>query len=149
MVLDVWEPEPELSIELLERVDIGTAHIAGYTLEGKARGTTQVFEAWSRFIGQPQQVALSSLLPTPELAEITLTVPLDEHQLKRLVHLVYDVRRDDALLRQVAHVPGEFDRLRKFYQERREWSSLHVVCADRESADRLNRLGFTASVNDH
>ncbi|MCO7253340.1 4-phosphoerythronate dehydrogenase PdxB [Dickeya oryzae] len=148
VVLDVWEPEPELSLELLERVDIGTAHIAGYTLEGKARGTTQVFEAWSRFIGQPQQVALSSLLPTPELAEVTLTVPLDEYQLKRLVHLVYDVRRDDALLRQVAQIPGEFDRLRKCYQERREWSSLHVICADRESAEQLNRLGFTASVNE-
>ncbi|MGM3175271.1 4-phosphoerythronate dehydrogenase PdxB [Dickeya lacustris] len=147
VVLDVWEPEPALSVELLARVDIGTAHIAGYTLEGKARGTTQVFEAWSQFIGQPQQVALSSLLPEPEIATVRLTVPLDEHQLKRLVHLVYDVRRDDALLRQVAHLPGEFDRLRKNYQERREWSSLHVVCADAISAERLNRLGFLASVH--
>lgn len=147
VVLDVWEPEPALSVELLARVDIGTAHIAGYTLEGKARGTTQVFEAWSQFIGQPQQVALSSLLPEPEIATVRLTVPLDEHQLKRLVHLVYDVRRDDALLRQVAHLPGEFDRLRKHYQERREWSSLHVVCADAISAERLNRLGFLASVH--
>ena len=38
VVLDVWEPEPDLNVELLKRVDIGTAHIAGYTLEGKARG---------------------------------------------------------------------------------------------------------------
>ena len=51
VVLDVWEPEPDLNTELLKRVDIGTAHIAGYTLEGKARGTTQVFEAYSAFIG--------------------------------------------------------------------------------------------------
>ncbi|SLM62316.1 MULTISPECIES: 4-phosphoerythronate dehydrogenase PdxB [Dickeya] len=148
VVLDVWEPEPELSVELLARVDIGTAHIAGYTLEGKARGTTQVFEAWSQFIGQPQQVALSSLLPAPEIATVCLTAALDEHQLKRLVHLVYDVRRDDALLRQVAHLPGEFDRLRKCYQERREWSSLHVVCADAVSAERLTQLGFLASVSE-
>ncbi len=49
VVLDVWEPEPDLNVELLKRVDIGTAHIAGYTLEGKARGTTQVFEAYSAF----------------------------------------------------------------------------------------------------
>ena len=34
VVLDVWEPEPDLNVELLKRVDIGTAHIAGYTLEG-------------------------------------------------------------------------------------------------------------------
>ncbi len=44
VVLDVWEPEPDLNVELLKRVDIGTAHIAGYTLEGKARGTTQVLK---------------------------------------------------------------------------------------------------------
>ncbi|GKW23798.1 erythronate-4-phosphate dehydrogenase [Pectobacterium carotovorum subsp. carotovorum] len=146
VILDVWEPEPALSTDLLARVDIGTAHIAGYTLEGKARGTTQVFEAWSEFIGTPQQVALSSLLPEPDYAEVTLTAPVDEALLKRLVHLVYDVRRDDALLRHVAHQEGEFDRLRKHYQERREWSSLHVICADADSADCLNSLGFTASV---
>lgn len=35
VVLDVWEPEPNLDTELLEWVDIGTPHIAGYTLEGK------------------------------------------------------------------------------------------------------------------
>ncbi|MEE3662738.1 4-phosphoerythronate dehydrogenase PdxB [Brenneria sp. g21c3] len=146
VILDVWEPEPALSTDLLALVDIGTSHIAGYTLEGKARGTTQVFEAWSRFIGNPKQVALSSLLPKPEVAEVMLASPLDEALLKRLAHLVYDVRRDDALLRHAVHQEGGFDRLRKTYQERREWSSLHVVCADSGSADCLNKLGFNASV---
>jgi erythronate-4-phosphate dehydrogenase len=70
VVLDVWEPEPDLNVEL-KRVDIGTAHIAGYTLEGKARGTTQVFEAYSAFIGHPQQVALDTCCG-PEFGRITL-----------------------------------------------------------------------------
>ena len=144
VVLDVWEPEPELSLDLLEKVDIATAHIAGYTLEGKARGTTQVFEAWSAFIGQPQQVALETLLPAPEFGEISLHGALDQPTLKRLVHLVYDVRRDDADLRKVAATPGEFDRLRKTYQERREWSSLRVLCDDAAAADMLTQLGFRA-----
>ncbi|WP_426817804.1 4-phosphoerythronate dehydrogenase PdxB [Winslowiella sp. 2C04] len=144
VVLDVWEPEPELSLPLLDKVDIGTAHIAGYTLEGKARGTTQVFEAWTQFIGQAQQVALDTLLPAPEFGRITLHGPLDQPTLKRLVHLVYDVRRDDAPLRHVAAIAGEFDRLRKNYQERREWSSLHVQCDNAEAAELLNKLGFNA-----
>ena len=144
VVLDVWEPEPELSLDLLEKVDIATAHIAGYTLEGKARGTTQVFEAWSAFIGQPQQVALETLLPAPEFGEISLHGALDQPTLKRLVHLVYDVRRDDADLRKVAATPGEFDRLRKTYQERREWSSLRVLCDDAAAAGMLTQLGFRA-----
>ncbi|WP_350260940.1 4-phosphoerythronate dehydrogenase PdxB [Pantoea sp. BJ2] len=146
VVLDVWEPEPDLSLDLLDKVDIATAHIAGYTLEGKARGTTQVFEAWCDFIGQPQQVALESLLPAPEFGSVTLRGKLDQPTLKRLVHLVYDVRRDDAPLRKVAAKSGEFDRLRKQYQERREWSSLQVHCDDAETAAMLNQLGFRASL---
>jgi erythronate-4-phosphate dehydrogenase len=144
VVLDVWEPEPDLNTELLARVDIGTAHIAGYTLEGKARGTTQVFEAYSEFIGQRHQVSLDTLLPAPEFGRITLHGPLDQATLKRLVHLVYDVRRDDAPLRHVAGKAGEFDKLRKNYQERREWSSLSVQCDDIQSAEMLKKLGFNA-----
>lgn len=144
VVLDVWEPEPELSLPLLEKVDIATAHIAGYTLEGKARGTTQVYEAWTTFLGKPEHIALDTLLPTPEFASVTLHGKLDQSTLKRLVHLVYDVRRDDALLRKVAAVAGEFDRLRKHYQERREWSSLHVICDSEQTATLLAELGFKA-----
>ena len=144
VVLDVWEPEPDLNLALLDKVDLGTSHIAGYTLEGKARGTTQVFEAYSQFIGQPQEVALSSLLPAPEFGRISLHGPLDQPTLKRLVHLVYDVRRDDAPLRKVAGIPGEFDKLRKNYLERREWSSLTVECDDAEAAELLQKLGFNA-----
>lgn len=145
VVLDVWEPEPELSLPLLAKVDIGTAHIAGYTLEGKARGTTQVFEAWSAFIGQPQQVALADLLPAPEIREITVSGEYQQSLLKRLAHLVYDVRLDDAQLRAVAAVPGEFDRLRKQYWERREWSSLQVNCDNAATAEKLEQLGFTTT----
>jgi erythronate-4-phosphate dehydrogenase len=147
VVLDVWEPEPDLNVTLLNHVDVATAHIAGYTLEGKARGTTQVFEAYSAFIGNPQQVSLDSLLPAPEFGRITLHGSLDESSLKRLVHLVYDVRRDDALLRKVAGTPGEFDVLRKNYLERREWSSLYVICDDATAATLLNQLGFNATYN--
>lgn len=144
VVLDVWEPEPDLNLALLDKVDLGTSHIAGYTLEGKARGTTQVFEAYSQFIGQPQDVALSTLLPAPEFGRISLHGPLDQPTLKRLVHLVYDVRRDDAPLRKVAGIPGEFDKLRKNYLERREWSSLTVECDDADAAELLQKLGFNA-----
>ncbi|MFB6434594.1 MAG: DUF3410 domain-containing protein [Candidatus Malihini olakiniferum] len=144
VVLDVWELEPGLSLDLLAYAHVGTAHIAGYTLEGKARGTTQVFEAFCQFIGKPQLVPLASLLPTPYITDLHLAAPLDQTLLKRLVHLVYDVRRDDALLRQSAHQINGFDRLRKHYQERREWSSLRITCSDEASVACLSALGFTS-----
>ncbi|MDB6368122.1 4-phosphoerythronate dehydrogenase PdxB [Photorhabdus bodei] len=146
VVLDVWEPEPDLSLPLLELVDIGTPHIAGYTLEGKARGTTQVFEAYCEFLGQPRKVALSDLLPEPDFSWVTLHGNVTQSTLKRLMHLVYDVRRDDTPLRQVAGQKGQFDYLRKNYLERREWSSLTVCCDNRESAELLAALGFSTEL---
>ncbi|PHM72650.1 4-phosphoerythronate dehydrogenase PdxB [Xenorhabdus sp. KJ12.1] len=146
VVLDVWEPEPNLSLPLLERVDIGTPHIAGYTLEGKARGTTQVFEAYCEFLGKPQKTALSDLLPESDFSHITVRGEVTQSILKRLMHLVYDVRRDDAPLRQVAGQNGAFDQLRKNYPERREWSSLTVHCDSESSAQLLSQIGFDAKV---
>ncbi|VFS48439.1 Erythronate-4-phosphate dehydrogenase [Moellerella wisconsensis] len=146
VILDVWEPEPNLSIELMALVDIATPHIAGYSLEGKARGTTQVFEAYSQFLGLSHQVELSDLLPVPEFDTVTLRGELTQDRLKRLIHLVYDVRRDDAPLRKVAAMAGEFDKLRKNYPERREWSSLCVACDNRETLAQLTALGFTTQL---
>ncbi len=145
VVLDVWEPEPDLSLELLNKIDIATPHIAGYTLEGKARGTTQVYEAYCDFIGQPQYVELSTLLPKPLISTISVQGELTQTLLKQLIHLVYDVRRDDAPLRKVASIKGEFDKLRKFYPVRREWSSLQVVCDNPTTASLLNAIGFNAT----
>ena len=48
-VLDVWENEPEIDLELLELVDIATPHIAGYSLDGKANGTKMVVQAVCKF----------------------------------------------------------------------------------------------------
>ncbi|WP_241596837.1 4-phosphoerythronate dehydrogenase PdxB [Rosenbergiella epipactidis] len=142
VVLDVWEPEPDLDRQLLAQVDIATAHIAGYTLEGKVRGTTQLYESWTAFIGQPEHITLSELLPQPDISAIQVTGEFSQSLLKRLAHLVYDVRRDDALLRQHIADEGGFDRLRKQYQERREWSSLTVSCSTASTAERLRQLGF-------
>ncbi|MBT0724081.1 4-phosphoerythronate dehydrogenase PdxB [Rosenbergiella sp. S61] len=142
VVLDVWEPEPHLDQQLLADVDIGTAHIAGYTLEGKVRGTTQLYEAWTAFIGQPESITLSELLPPPDICSVEVTGEFSQSLLKRLAHLVYDVRRDDALLRLHIGDEGGFDRLRKQYQERREWSSLAVTCSNASTAERLRQLGF-------
>lgn len=144
VILDVWEPEPGLSLPLLARVDLGTPHIAGYSLEGKARGTTQIFEAFGRFLGQSLPAPLDQLLPRPAVERIRVHGPVDEALLKRLAHLVYDVRRDDGPLRRAASVTGEFDRLRKLYPERREWSSLRVEIDDPQSRGLLNDLGFAA-----
>ena len=49
-ILDVWENEPTIDIELMKRVDFGSPHIAGYSLDGKLTGTRMIFEACCRFL---------------------------------------------------------------------------------------------------
>ena len=45
IVLDCWEGEPNINLELLEKVALGTPHIAGYSVDGKANGTRMSVEA--------------------------------------------------------------------------------------------------------
>lgn len=144
VVLDVWETEPTILLPLLDIVDIGTAHIAGYTLEGKARGTIKVFNAYSNFLAAGEHANLTSLLPLPIVDRVRLHGAIDEEALRLLANIVYDVQRDDMALRRVAHLPEAFDKLRKHYLERREWSSLCVETDDDASADKLIKLGFRA-----
>ena len=44
-VIDVWENEPELDDALLQRVFIGTPHLAGYSADGKVNADNMVIEA--------------------------------------------------------------------------------------------------------
>ena len=46
VVLDVFEHEPVISEELIDMLALATPHIAGYSLEGKARGTQMIYEAF-------------------------------------------------------------------------------------------------------
>ncbi|HBL95628.1 MAG TPA: erythronate-4-phosphate dehydrogenase, partial [Psychrobacter sp.] len=45
VVLDVFEHEPTVADSLLAKLTIATPHIAGYTLEGKLRGTQIIYDA--------------------------------------------------------------------------------------------------------
>ena len=53
VVLDVWEGEPAISEALLQKVDIGTPHIAGYSLDGKLRGTDMIYRAACAHFDRP------------------------------------------------------------------------------------------------
>lgn len=63
--LDVWENEPTISLELLNRVTIGTPHIAGYSKIAKYRATQMVCDNAAEFFGWPKsKIILSNDNPT-------------------------------------------------------------------------------------
>lgn len=131
-VLDVWEGEPSVDIALAELCVIATPHIAGYSLDGKQRGTAQIYQALCQFLGQPASVSLDQLLPAPWLAQVSLNASCDPAwALAMLCRGVYDPRRDDADFRRSLVVSGAeqrtaFDLLRKHYPQRREIDGLRV-----------------------
>lgn len=131
-VLDVWEAEPEVDVALAELCVLGTPHIAGYSLDGKQRGTAQIYQAYCDFLGQPAQVQLSDLLPPPWLSRLTLSADSDPAwALAMMCRGVYDPRRDDAdfrrsLVGSVSEQRAAFDVLRKNYPSRREIDGLQV-----------------------
>jgi erythronate-4-phosphate dehydrogenase len=131
-VLDVWEAEPEVDVALAELCVLATPHIAGYSLDGKQRGTAQIYQAYCTFLGQAASIQLSDLLPAPWLSEVSLHADSDPAwALAMLCRGVYDPRRDDAEFRRslvgnVGEQRAAFDVLRKQYPVRREIEGLKV-----------------------
>lgn len=143
LILDVWENEPNPMPELISKAELATAHIAGYSLEGKATGTEMLYQAVCQRFGFEVQYQLAEFLPKAKLSYVKLTNDVSTvAELQSLVHSVFDVRRDDELFRTLLNEQG-FDWLRKNYPIRREWSSLQVEIEKRSSNSiDLLQLGF-------
>ena len=121
VVLDVFEHEPQISESLLSKLAIATPHIAGYTLEGKLRGTQIIYDALCEKLGVLPVLSMHQLLPL----NTYLWFELKEHPDR--LQKFYDIRKDDAALRNKVtngKVKGsDFDQLRRDYHLRREWQA--------------------------
>jgi erythronate-4-phosphate dehydrogenase len=130
LVLDVWAGEPDIDLNLLERVDIGTPHIAGYSLDGKARAVDMVFQGLCRYYRiRDDWSALDRLRPPAKPARGNFLHGQDrEEALGKAVLEIYDPRRDDWKLRKIIGVSPKkrreyFELLRKHYPVRREFAN--------------------------
>ncbi|GAA0634682.1 4-phosphoerythronate dehydrogenase PdxB [Halomonas beimenensis] len=147
-VLDVWEGEPAIDAALRDLAELATPHIAGYSLDGKLRGTHAIYRALAHRLGLPVRLSLEDLAPAPPLPSLSLDGGLTlEEALRLCMRAVYDVRRDhDALWlhsRRQGLAAG-FDACRAQYPLRREFSTLTVdLRPDAESlAEPLAAAGF-------
>ena len=147
-VLDVWEKEPDIDVDLLERVLIGTPHIAGYSFDGKVNGTRMIYEAACKHLGRIPDWDPAPLLPQPECPHIAVDGKAPD-ALRQAVHAVYDILRDDTNMRGLLTVspeerPKYFDRLRKEYPRRREFFNTvaEVSPPNAKLEATLSELGF-------
>ncbi len=158
VVLDVWENEPDIDVDLLAATAIGTPHIAGYSFDGKVNGTVMLYEAVCRFLGQPATFDITDHLPAPLLPtmELLTSGQTDQKVISKAMHSIYNIGRDDAELREMAGLPAEgrggyFDRLRKQYPVRREAMNTRIMLKPHkpELAQKLSLLGFQIAEFSH
>ena len=159
-VLDVWENEPAIDVELLGAAAIGTPHIAGYSMEGKANAVRMIREAVCRHFGIASSWDLSAEFGVMEKTHIAVPPDAAEPQsiLESIVTRCYDISLDDRALRGIALVnPGEraghFKKLRAGYRIRREFSNATVHLPQQHSSlsDTIVALGFNCNIvaDDH
>ena len=142
-ILDVWEHEPEIDTELLGLVEIGTPHIAGYSADGKANGTSMSVRALSRFFNLSLDNWFPSDVPGPATTafELDCTGMSDQAVLANLIHRTYDILSDDARLRLS---PATFERQRGEYPLRREFSTYTATLlnAQERVRNKVTAIGF-------
>lgn len=124
-VIDCWENEPTVPVRLLDQAYLATPHIAGYSQEGKANGTTRIIRALARHFHLPLTDWTPASLPDPEhpLIRIDGTGKSPFEVLREAVHHTYPIWEDDDLLRKN---PLQFKSLRGSYRIRREYPAYRV-----------------------
>lgn len=151
VVLDVWENEPTPDAPLLDRTDIVSPHIAGYSLDGKVNGTIMLRHALCRLLGRELDMQTADLLPEPPVPHLTLdAMGLSEQAvLHQAMTAIYDIQRDDRDMRPINGLPANqrgpfFDQLRKNYPVRREAANTRVSLSNASSVlqKKLSLLGF-------
>lgn len=145
-VLDVWENEPSIDTELLEMVFLGTPHIAGYSTDGKANGTSMAVTALSRYFNLPLSGWYPADIPPPHDPVIRINSDdVTDTILGRSVLHTYNVAEDDIKLR---IRPSDFEKLRGEYPVRREFHAYTVKpegVRKNEAGNLLKKIGFNLS----
>ncbi len=108
VAIDCWEHEPEISRQLLEKAFVATPHIAGYSADGKRRGTAMVIEALNREYGW-HATPLAAEAPYGGTANVTLQEVMDS----------YNPLADTAMLKSDPSA-ANFESLRNHYHLRPE-----------------------------
>lgn len=165
VMLDVFPGEPRVDPAMVRVADIATPHVAGHAWDGKLRGTAMVADALRAWLGDVQHHGIEP--PNRERVRINPPDPVGPEmafapdapaysntadvyaEVLRVVRGVYDVRVDDAALREAVErdpdgAAAEFARLRAEYRMRREFASCEIDATglSPRAAAMLGALGF-------
>ena len=151
VVLDVWENEPDINIELVKYVLIATPHIAGYSYEGKVNGTKIIYESLCEYLGEDKTIKFDLPIPKEPTLIFNNSNKL-ETGLNDLISTIYSIQEDDNRMRKIIEMEKEdrmkyFDLQRKNYPRRREFNNYTIESSNlsKSMQDVLKKLRFTLS----
>jgi len=142
-VLDVWENEPDIDTDLMGKTFLSTPHIAGYSTDGKANGTSMVVNSLSTFFNLPLREWRPVRIPEPVEPVISINGigKPDEDIVREAVFHTYNIDEDNFNLR---FAPADFEKQRGDYRVRREFSAYTVKLngGTKTTRNLLEELGF-------
>ncbi len=111
-IIDTWNGEPAIDREVLERVPLGTPHIAGYSAQGKATATSMVVRALAREFSLP----LGDWYPEGALRSEARAISWED--MCRRMPSYFDISAESAALKAA---PKQFEAMRDNYNYRTEF----------------------------
>jgi erythronate-4-phosphate dehydrogenase len=142
-VIDVWENEPDIDLDLMSLAFIATPHIAGYSADGKANGTAMVVNSLCKYFDLPLVKWYPGNVPVPPVPKIFIEGKgkSDEDIIRETVNHTYNISRDDTNLR---FSPSDFEKQRSDYPLRREFPSysINLSGGTEKVQTMLEGLGF-------
>ena len=147
--LDCWEGEPSINQTLLNQVDLASPHIAGYSFEGKLRGTQMIMQAACEFFDCDSDWCMQDHLPEKQV--IHLQEGINNQFWSELFSQHYPVEQDYQRILSLSTLDPlqqtiEFDLLRKNYPLRYEYNQFQVKgISDQKIAAQLEQLLFNVA----
>lgn len=141
LIIDCWENEPSIDLSLLERADISTPHIAGFSADSKRNATVIACN----------NVCESENLPHIKSDSIQLYEPKDKFIDFSSVGVEKDSQILDAIIRttdlqnltlNLKEQPDRFKEIRSNYVKPREFEAYTVIGAEKNNCSILKKIGF-------
>lgn len=111
--IDTWENEPNIDSDLAQMAEIATAHIAGYSAQGKAMATQMVVRALARRFSLPKLDCFS-----PRGIHPSSPVPISWSQMCATITDYFNIVAQSDFLKSDI---GRFESIRNTYQYRDEF----------------------------
>lgn len=112
LILDVWEREPAIDAQLLEKALVATPHIAGYSAQGKANASSMVVRA----IAEEFNLPIEGWYPAE--VEPVERQPIEWEQMCRTIGSYCDLKSQSDYLKANSQ---EFESIRNNYHYRQEY----------------------------